>query len=103
MANTLYGFNWTSIGTINGGAGAGTVAVTNRETSLVRVIVPGTYVGTVNFHDAATAAGTTATSMILSLGIPNTNIGGNIEVGAKCAKGLLYQATGTPVITFIWD
>lgn len=103
MANTLYGFNWTNIGTTFGGAGAGTVVLTNRETSLVRIVVPGTYVGTVKLHDAASTTGTTATSAFLTLGLPATTVPGNIEVNAKCAKGLVYEASGTPTMTLIWD
>lgn len=91
------GFQWTNIGTI------GTTVIADRSARLVRVVVPGTYVGTVNFDDTRTAAGTTATSRILSLGIPNTNVGGNIEIDANCKNGLLASATGTPVITVIWD
>ena len=58
------GGQWTSIGTI------GTVAITDRPATLVRVILPGTYIGTVNFHDAYLTSGTTATSQVFSLGIP---------------------------------
>lgn len=91
------GFNWTAI------TAAGTSVLTNRSTSLVRVVVPGTYVGTVNVFDSATAAGTSASNQIISLGIPATTVAGNIEVGAKCSNGLTYAATGTPVLTLIWD
>lgn len=91
------GFQWTNIGTI------GTNVLKDSAARLVRVVIPGTYTGTVNFHNAGTATGTTATSSVLSLGIPNTNVGGNIEVDANLPKGLLVQATGTPVLTVIWD
>ncbi len=89
---------WTNIGT------SGTVLVTDRsDAQLIRVVFPGTYVGTVIFHDAASTAGTTATSAIGTFGIPNTNVAGNVEIGIRCRYGLVYQATGTPVMTMVWD
>ncbi len=89
---------WTNIGTV------GTVLVTDRpDAQLIRVVFPGTYVGTVIFHDAASTAGTTATSAIVTFGIPNTNVAGNVEIGARMRYGLVYQSTGTPALTFIWD
>lgn len=97
MANTMYGFNWTAV------SAAGTTVLTNRTTTLVRVVVPGTYVGTVNIFDSATAAGTSASTQIVSLGLPATSVAGHIEVGAKCSNGLTYAATGTPTLTLIWD
>lgn len=103
MSQPLKSYQWTSLGTVNGGAGAGTVVLADRVASLVRVVIPGTYVGTVSFHDASSAAGTTATSQIVSFGIPNSTVAGNVEVGAQCKNGLVYQATGTPVMTVIWD
>lgn len=89
---------------------AGTTAIADHPTNFIRVIVGaaanagtnlGTYVGTVTFHDAASATGTTSTSQIISFGLPNTNVVGNIEVGYHCSKGLLFQATGTPTVTAI--
>lgn len=81
--------------------GVGTTVITDQPTDLIRVVVPGTYVGTLNLHDAASATGTTSTSQILSLGLPTTTVAGNIEIGVHCKKGLLYQATGTPVMTIV--
>jgi hypothetical protein len=83
--------------------GVGTTVVKNSTANLYRVIVPGTYVGTLNIHDAAAAAGTTATSQILSLGLPTTSIPFVVEVGVNCKNGITYQATGTPVVTLVWD
>lgn len=97
MANPLTNGNWTSIGTV------GTVLVTDRSTVLLNIIMPGTYVGTVIFHDAAATAGTTATSAFGTFGIPNTNVSGNVLCNIPCKKGLVYQATGTPIMTFTWE
>ena len=81
--------------------GVGTTVVSSVPTNFVRVIVPGTYVGTINFHDASVAGGTTATSQVFSLGLPASSIPFYIDVGIHCQKGLLYQATGTPVVTIV--
>ena len=82
--------------------GVGTSVVSNENTTLRRVLIPGTYVGTLNLHDASTAAGTTSTSQVLSLGLPTTSIPQSIEVGVRCRNGLVYQATGTPTATIVW-
>lgn len=82
--------------------GVGTTVVVARAATLHRIIIPGTYVGTLQLDDSATAAGTTATSDILVLGLPTTSIPQSIEVGINCRNGLVYQATGTPVLTLVW-
>src|SRR5947208_2504867 len=97
MAQPQVGYQWTSIGTV------GTVTLKSTTATLVRVFIPGTYVGTVIFHDAASTAGTTATSAIGTFGLPATTVPGNIDIQATCKNGLTYQATGTPTLTVIWD
>ena len=83
-------------------AGVGTTVVSNRPCVLERVIVPGTYVGTINLHDSATAAGTTATSSIVIFGLPASVLFQSVGVGIQCKNGLTYEATGTPVVTLIF-
>lgn len=83
--------------------GVGTTTVADRETALRSIVVPGTYIGTINFHDSASAAGTTATSSMLILGLPATGIPFELHPNFKCRKGLTYEATGTPLLTFSWD
>ena len=98
MSQPVSGAQWTSIS-----GGVGTAAVKTTDAVLQRIIIPGTYVGTLNLHDASAAAGTTTTSQFLSLGLPTTTIPQSIEVGIQCRQGLLYQATGTPVMTLVWE
>ena len=98
MGDFLSGDNWTSVS-----GGVGTTVVSDRNVSLKKIIVGGTYVGTINFHDSATAGGTTSTSQVLSLGLPTTSIPFDLDVNAQCKNGLLYQATGTPVLLFTWS
>lgn len=97
MAQPLAGYNMTYIGTV------GTVTLTDRATNLIRVVIPGTYVGTVIFHDAVGTAGTTATSSRGTYGLPALLSPTNIEVGGICQKGLTYMATGTPNLIAIWE
>lgn len=98
MANLIPTGQWTSI------TGVGTTVLTTGDGhALYRVIVPGTYVGTVNIYDSATAAGTTAANQIISLGLPTTTVAGNIEIGARVRNGLTFAATGTPLMTLVWD
>lgn len=97
MADLLNGDNWTSV------SGVGTTVVADRNVILKRIIVGGTYVGTINFHDSASAGGTTATSQVLSLGLPATSIPFDLDVNTNLKNGLVYQATGTPVLLFTWS
>ncbi len=82
---------------------AGTVVVANRTASLSRIILPGTYIGTVEFYDSPTAAGTTAAKEIYRVGIPLLNQYQHIDVFAQAKTGLTYVATGTPTLTFTWN
>lgn len=83
--------------------GPGTTVLKDTNANLVRVSFPGTYVGTITFHDSATAAGTSGTSDIISFGLPTTSTPFHVDIGARCRYGLLYEATGTPLCTIIWD
>lgn len=82
---------------------SGTVVVSDSKATLIRIVVPGTYVGTIQFHDSVTAAGTSATSQVIAVGLPATSTPMSLQIGANFKKGLMYQATGTPVLTFVWD
>ena len=97
MAQPVAQAQYYAIGTI------GTNVISNESASLVRVVVPGTYVGTVIIHDAAATDGTTATSPILTFGLPATNYPRSVDVGATFRKGIVTEQTGTPVITLVWD
>ena len=96
MAQPIAGDQYTTIGTI------GTVVVSNEAATIRQVIVPGTYVGTVKFHDAPSATGTTATSAILTFGLPGAYIPSSLEIDAQFKKGIVYESTGTPNIVLTW-
>jgi len=98
MSQPTAGDQWVSVS-----GGVGTTVISEKNVVLKRIIIPGSYVGTINFHDAPSAAGTTATSQIVSFGLPSTGGPTSLDINAQCKKGLVYQATGTPVMTFTWD
>ena len=89
---------WTAIS-----GGVGTTLVKQGPGVLHRIIIPGTYVGTLNLHDAPAVAGTTATSQMFSIGLPTTSAPTVIQTGINFRNGLVYQATGTPVVTIVWN
>lgn len=84
-------------------AAAGTVVVSNKNAVLRRVIIPGTFVGSVEFYDSATAAGTAAGNNIYNVGIPALNQYRSIDLNVQTRTGLVYVATGTPALTFTWS
>ncbi len=96
MADIQTAYQFTAIGT------SGTVTVLPNNTVLRSVFSQGTFAGTVAFHDAIGTAGTTATSQIISLGLPATSIPYQLQLNVQCRNGLTYIATGTPVLTFTW-
>ena len=98
MAQPVSGAQYTSIS-----GGVGTTVVSADSAVLQRAFYGGTYVGTVIVHNSATAAGTTATSAVLTLGLPLTQYPRSLELGIQCNKGITYEATGTPVVTLVWD
>lgn len=93
------GYQWN----VTVGTGVGTTVLADRACVLHRLVIPGTYVGTIKFDDAASAAGTTATSQFLSLGLPATSVFQSLALDVSCRKGLVVQSTGTPTMTVLWE
>lgn len=85
-----------------GTLGPGTTVVSNAPATIKRIIWGGSYVGTINIHDASSATGTSATSSVLSLGVPLLRYPESLEVNLRCKKGIVVQETGTPTHTIIW-
>lgn len=84
-------------------AAAGTTVSSDTATTLRRVLIAGTYVGSVEFYDSATAAGTAAGNLLYNVGIPALNIHRNIDVFARTRNGLVVVATGTPTLFYTKD
>lgn len=97
MSQPTSGAQFVNIGTI------GTVVVSSESATLQRVAIPGTFVGTVIIHNSPTAAGTSTTSPVYTLGIPGLNLYRSVELGIQCRNGITYESTGTPNLTLVWD
>lgn len=96
MSQPISGDQWVTV------TGVGTTVTSARPTNLHRVILPGTYVGSVEWYDSATAAGTAATNLIYSVGLPTTSGVRSIDIHARTRYGLVHVATGTPTLTYTW-
>ncbi len=94
------GYQWKAVA---GGTAAVTTIVKSTSAVLKQIVVPGTYVGSVVFYNSATAAGTASTNQVLSLGLPTTSIPFSLELNVECNNGLTYTASGTPVMTIVWN
>ena len=81
----------------------GTTLISDTQTNLNRVIIGGTFVGSVEWYDCNTIAGTSATNLIFNVGIPATNQYRHITLGLHTKNGLVEVSTGTPVITYTMD
>ena len=86
-----------------GTAGPGTTVVTAAPATVKRVMWGGTYVGTINIHDTATAAGTSGTSSIISLGVPLLRYPESLEINYHCKNGIVVEETGTPTHRVVWS
>lgn len=81
----------------------GTTPLEVQAGILERVIILGTYVGSIELYDSASAAGTAAGNLIGTVGLPLTNAYKSIEFGFPFKKGLTVVATGTPISTIVWS
>lgn len=81
----------------------GTTLISDIPVNLERVIIGGTFVGSVEWYDCNTIAGTAATNLIFNLGIPATNQYRAIDLGLRTKSGLVEVSTGTPTITYTLD
>lgn len=71
--------------------------------NLMRVVLGGTFVGSIEFYDSRTAAGTAAGNLIYNLGLPLLNQYKNVELAFPFRMGLTAVATGTPILGVIWS
>jgi hypothetical protein len=83
--------------------GTSETVVRAGDTYLKSVVVGGTYVGTLVVYDCATVAGTSATVNVLTLLNPLLMVPNEVELGLHLRNGLTYVATGTPLVTIIYN
>lgn len=80
------------------------IVLSNDATALRSITFGGTSNGTVTFYNSATAAGTAATNEIMTIGsLVATNFPYSLEPNVPCSNGLVYTATGSPVMTVTFD
>lgn len=84
-------------------AAAGTTVISDIGAGLQNVIIGGTFVGSVEWYDSSTAAGTAAGNLIFNVGLPATFLYRSIPIAAQTKKGLVVVATGTPSLTYTYD
>jgi len=82
---------------------AGTTVLAQSYGNLARVILPGTFVGSVEFYDSASAAGTAAGNNMYNIGLPLLNQYKNIDLDFPFKSGLTVVATGTPLLGVTWS
>ena len=82
---------------------AGTTVLSDEAGRVVRLVFPGTFVGSVELYDSRTTAGTAAGNNMYNVGLPLLNQYRNVELGFPFKKGLTVVATGTPTCAIIWD
>ena len=85
--------------------GVGSVVLAGGVATLKRVFLPGSYIGTVSFYDSATVAGTAAGNNVITFGstVDSNSMNRSVELNARCIRGLVYTAQGTPTMTAFWD
>ena len=97
MAQPVSEYQYTYVGAV------GSVVLKDIGATLARVIIPGTYVGTVMLYDSATVAGTASTNTLGTFGLPTTNVYKALDFGIRTRYGLTYTATGTPNLLIAWE
>ena len=84
--------------------GVGTVVLKDAPGVLHRIVIPGTFLGTIQFDDASASTGTVAASQIFAFGNPTyTTYPQAFEFGVAFRHGLVYRSTGTPTVTVVWE
>jgi len=67
------------------------------------LVVGGTYVGTLAIYDSATVAGTSTTNNVITLLNPALVAPNEVRLDLHLRNGLTYDATGTPLVTIVYN
>jgi hypothetical protein len=82
---------------------AGTTILSDKMSTLKKIVFAGTFVGSVEFYDANTAAGTAAGNLMYNVGLPLLNQYKDIDLDTRFRTGIVCVATGTPVLLVTKD
>ena len=85
------GYSWKVIGT---GVGTTTIA---RSINLGKIVIPGTYTGTIMFYDSA--SGTSDATKVFQFGLPLTTAFQTVTPELQFKNGLVIDCQGTPLMT----
>lgn len=83
--------------------GTSQTVVRNSDILLRSLVVGGTYVGTLAIYDSATVAGTSATNNVITLLNPALVAPNEVRLDLHLRNGLTYDATGTPLVTIVYN
>lgn len=83
--------------------GTSITVVSDSPVTFQKLVIGGTYVGTLAIYDSPTAAGTAAGNLITTVPLPTTNLYRTVDYQIKLKNGLTYEATGTPVLTLTFS
>ena len=85
-------------------AGGTSQTVVKADSTVLRsLVVGGTYVGTLAVYDSATVAGTTAANNVITLLNPALVSPNEVRLDLHLRNGLTYDATGTPLVTIVYN
>ena len=84
--------------------GAGSVVISNHQGIFHRLIIPGTFIGTIAFYDSSTVAGTAAGNLLFSVGDPTHAVYPQVfPIGINYRNGLVYAAAGSLDVVLVSD
>lgn len=81
---------------------SGTTVLETQPGRLHIIGLTGTFVGSLEFYDTNTTAGTAAGNLMYNLGLPLLNQYKSIDLDFPFKKGLTVVATGTPLAGIVW-
>lgn len=91
MADNIPGDSFTSIGA------AGVTLITGKTAALRTINILGTGNGTLAIYNVATAGGTAAGNLIMTVAFLGANVPTTMPVNINCNNGIVTTVTGTIV------
>ena|SRR3990167_1567860 len=97
MADRVPGDNFTSIGA------AATTLITGQQAALRSINILGTGNGTLAIYNSATAAGTAAGNLVMSVNFLGVVVPTTMPININCNSGIVTTVTGTIVAGVTWS
>jgi len=77
------------------------VVVRDHSCVLERIVIPSSAAGTIALYDSSTTAGTSTTTLFLTVAGNTVDFPESIECNISCKSGLTYTVGGTPDMTLV--